>query len=240
MTFGGSLLRSRDKLTAGGDALTERDRRPSRSASSLPAGADDDALASARLRLAVARQVLREAVGAELEALGDGAQLALEARGERRARATVAFSPFAARAALAANVRTSGAPSEPLLAEADERRASRPGCRPSVASDSDWSRLPVNSSFAASLASAPPSAASIGLSAGGSVPGFADRLQNTDDEDVGGEIDRRLRRQLDIEGHRCAHYARGERSRSRSVEASVARIPEPPRLRKRPGRTASR
>ena len=101
----------------------------------------------------------------------------------------MAFSTFAARAAFAANVRTSGAPSD--------RFSPRPisdqlvGCRCARACESAivWSRLPVNSSLATSLARAPPSAASSALSAGGSAC-LASGLEDADDDDVGGEVDR--------------------------------------------------
>ena len=186
-------------------------------------------VARAGLRLAVAGEVLGEAVGAELEPLGDRAQLALEPRGQRERERLGLLGVGGARGL----GREACAPRRRRASASRRARAGRP-CRPGCArasrGDSVWSRLPVNSSLAASLDSAPPSAASMGLSEGGS-DGDLPPICRTPTTRTSATRSMRLRRaELNIEGHGARDYAR-ERLNARQLERRVCPLrrsaPEP-------------
>ena len=172
----------------GADPLARASGPPSRSASVSPAGADDDAGERA-LRLAVARQVLGEAIGAELDPLGHGAQLALEPGGQGRARAS---SP---------SRRWPREPPWPRRCGPRARRpiASRPGrCRTSfsaceAAEGGEGQRLIALARELLLGDELGQRAAERGverLERGRQAPALAAALQDADDEDVGGELER--------------------------------------------------
>ena len=128
----------------------------------------------------------------------------------------LAFSVLPARAALAANVRTSGGPERALVAHAEEHHLVE-GTAPQRADVQRLIALAGELFFGSELGKRPLERAVDGLERGRKRRRLAANLQDTDDENVGRQIVRLRDAELNIEGHGARDYAR-EKFSARQLE----------------------